>query len=183
MSAKAKAVHHHLRQHAKETTRSVAGTAQLTYYIFEGVLVGCIERDLIHISAWSGGGGGSTQHRTDDSANNPYMSANNPYMYALKEVDNKAKHIHIHGGPIPPGAYRIHSPDHHPKLGLSAQLQPLTPLPNNRGGFYIHGQGPHGSDGCIVPSKDDFQGFMEKLKVSKGGKLHVSQAMDGVAFA
>jgi hypothetical protein len=24
---------------------------------------------------------------------------------------------------------------------------------------------------------------MEKLKVSKGGKLHVSQAMDGVAFA
>jgi len=175
MSATGKAVHHHLRQHAKEKAHSVAGTAQMTYYIFEGVLVGFVERDLIHISAWSGGAGGSTMHRTD-------ASANNPYMYALKEVDNKATHIHIHGGPIPPGTYRIHTPDHHPKLGLSARLEPITPLPNNRGGFYIHGQGPHGSDGCIVPSSDDFQGLMEKLKVSRGGKLHVCEAMDG-AFA
>ena len=172
-----KAAHRHLLVHGKKTVRRSPGTAQLTYYIFEGVLVGFIGTELIHLSAWSGGAGGSNKNRPDDSANNPYM-------YAMREVDNKKKKIHVHGGPIPPGGYRILPPGHHANLGLSARLEPEPPrrLPNDRGGFYIHGQGPHGSDGCIVPSKADFPGLMEKLKASQGGSLHVCQAMDG-AFA
>jgi hypothetical protein len=182
MRSVSESVHHHLREHAKKTRHDgkaeqpVNGTACLTYYIFEGVLVGFIERDLIHITAWSRGAGGSKSHE-------PNATANNPYMYALKLADNKKKHIHKHGGPIPPGRYRIHAPGPHGHFKLCAVLEPLQKLPNERGGFLIHGRGPHGSDGCIVPmNDDDFPKLMEKLKVSKGGLLHVCESMDG-AFA
>ena len=172
MSSKTKAIHHHLIGHAKKRRSLTTGTAQLTYYIFEGLLGGFIGSDQIQLTAWSGGAGGSTKHR-------PNESANNPYMYALKEVDNKKKRYHVHGGPIPPGAYQIYPPSHHGKLGLSAWLRPLQPLPHHRKGFFIHAQGPHGSDGCIVPSKEVFPDLMEKLKASKGGRLQVYQSMDG----
>ncbi len=115
MTSKETALHHHLIEHARKPHRPVLGTAQLTYYIFEGVLVGFIESDLIHIMAWSGGGGGSR-------VNSPSESANNPYMYALKEVDTKKSRVHLHGGPIPPGSYQIYTPEIHPKLKLSAKL-------------------------------------------------------------
>lgn len=175
MSSKASAVHGHIIHHGKKGQGRSAGSAQLTYYIFEGVLVGFIGTQMIHLSAWSGGAGGSTKNDTDSSANNPYM-------YAFKEVDDKKKKLHVHGGPIPPGQYHILPPGHHKKLGLCAKLEPQQRLPNDRGGFYIHGQGPHGSDGCIVPNKNDFPGLMEKLKESQGGSLHVLQSMEG-AFA
>jgi hypothetical protein len=154
--------------HGKLTT----GTARLTYYIFEGVMVGFVDSGLVHLTALSGGGGGSTKHSANENANNPYV-------YALKEVDDKGQKLHVHGGPIPPGTYQIHPPSVHPKLGLSARLEPLQPLPGHRGGFYIHGQGPHGSDGCIVPSKAGFADLMDKLKASKGGGLEVCQSMEG----
>ena len=169
-----KAVHQHLTKHSKLKAKRAPGTAHLTYYIFEGVLVGFIGTEMVHLHAWSGGAGGSTKNPTDGSANNPYM-------YALKEVDTKKKHIH--GGPIPPGPYRILPPSHHGKLGLSAKLEPDRKLPGNRGGFYIHGQGPHGSDGCIVPKKDDFPSLMDKLTASHGGSLFVAQTMEDGAFA
>jgi hypothetical protein len=175
MASQHKAVHAHLVQHGKKAAKRSPGTAQLTYYIFEGTLAGFIGEEMIHLSAWSGGAGGSTRHDTDGSVNNPYM-------YGLKEVDNKKQKLHVHGGPIPPGKYRILPPSQHSKLGLSARLEADHPLPNHRGGFFIHGQGPHGSDGCIVPSRQDFPGLMEKLKASGGGTLFVLQAMEG-AFA
>jgi hypothetical protein len=177
MDLKHQALHHalHNAKHANDS----AGTAHLTYYIFEGVLVGMADSRFVHISALSGGGGGSTKNPTSDSANNPYL-------YGLKEVDlkfkNKSKNIHVHGGPIPPGRYRIVPPAHHAKLGLSAKLEPLQKLPNERGGFYIHGTGPHGSDGCIVVGRSDLAVLMHELKASRGGSLVVCQAMES-AFA
>lgn len=172
MTSPHKALHHHLSTHANKRHHPSPGTANLTYYLFEGVLVGSIGRDFIHISALSGGGGGSTKHVTDDSVNNPYM-------YAFKEVDNKKKHLHVHGGPIPPGKYTILPSGDHKKLGFSAKLEPQHRLPNDRGGFYIHGPGPHGSDGCIVPNSKEFPDLMDKLKAANGGTLHVLQSMDG----
>jgi hypothetical protein len=160
--------------HDKKAVKRSPGTAQLTYYIFEGVLVEFVGTDLIHMTAWSGGAGGSTKNSTDNSANKPYM-------YAFKEIDNKKK-IHVHGGPIPPGKYRILPPGHHAKLGLSAKLGPEQRLPNDRGGCYIHNRGPHGNDGCIVPTKAEFPELMAKLKESNGGSLSVFEAMEG-AFA
>jgi hypothetical protein len=175
MVSNQKAVHHHILHQGEKGVKRSPGSAQLTYYIFEGVLVGFVGTEQISLSAWSGGAGGSTKHGTDSSANNPYM-------YALKEVDDKKKKIHVHGGPIPPGRYTVLPPGHHAKFGLSSKLEPERRLPNDRGGFYIHGQGPHGSDGCIVPGKADFPNLMEKLKASNGGSLYVFQAMEG-AFA
>ena len=61
-------------------------------------------------------------------------------MFALKEVDEKKRHVH--GGPIPPALYQIHLPATNKHVGLSALLEPLTPLPNYRGGFFIHARGP-----------------------------------------
>jgi hypothetical protein len=177
MDLRHQALHHAL--HKPSTAVDVGGNAHLTYYIFEGVLVGIADSKLIHLSAYSGGGGGSTKNPTTESANNPYL-------YALKEVDlkfkDKSKNKHVHGGPIPPGGYRVETPATHKKLGLSAKLVPQQALPNDRGGFYIHGSGPHGSDGCIVLGKSDLYKFMHALTASKGGSLVVCQAMES-AFA
>ena len=172
MESKHLAVHHRLhssRQHAHVMT----GNARLTYYIFEGLLVGIINGAMIHVSAWTGGGAGSTK-------NTPNETANNPYYYGLEEVDNKPKHVHVHGGPIPPGRYTIHPPAHNKTVGLSAQLDPLQKLPNDRAGFLIHKVGPHGSDGCIVLADKDFHALMNSLKASQGGALVVCQAADSV---
>jgi hypothetical protein len=106
---------------------------------------------------------------------------NNPYMYGLKEVKGPGGH---RGGPIPLGRFKISSPVHHRHLGLAAALTPETPMPNHRGGFYIHGRGPLGSDGCIVPmAAYDFHRIMQGLAASHGGKLIVVETMDGSRFA
>ena len=149
--------------------------AMLTYYIFEGVLAGLVNGATISISALTGGGGGSTKHAPD-------ASMNNPYMYGLKTTGTGSQHQH--GGPIPLGSYKISPPAHHPHLGLSAQLNPERPLPNNRGGFFIHNRGPHGSDGCIVPTDPGkFHQLMHGLTATHGGTLVVLETMDGTRFA
>src|SRR5690348_9754732 len=133
-------MHPHKHQHP---IQHAVGSASLTYYIFEGTLAGVVNGTTYAISALTGGGGGSTQHPTSGSMNNPYM-------YGLKTTGTGAQHQH--GGPIPLGRYTIAKPSHHPHLGLSARLDPQQPMPSNRGGFFIHNRGPHGSDGCIVPT-------------------------------
>lgn len=173
MSSAAKAIHHHRVLHA-QSKKPVPGTAQLTYYIFEGVLTGVFGSEVIHITAWSGGAGGSRKLT-------PTEDANNPYSYALKEIDNPKNPVR--GGPIPPGPYQIYPPEKSSKLGPCARLEPLFTPPNNRGGFAIHGQGPKGSDGCIVIPDKEFHGVMDKLKKSGGGHLQVCQAMEDSAFA
>src|SRR5258708_4518336 len=93
----------HRRLHQTMHDSSVTGSARLPYYNFEGIITGLVSNSVCHATAWRGGAGGSTRH-------NPNDTANNPYMYALKEVDDRSRHVHIHGGPIPPGRYRIHAP-------------------------------------------------------------------------
>jgi len=69
-------------------------------------------------------------------------------------------------------------------LGRSAKLSPGQPVPNDRGGFYIHGRGPRGSDGCNVlmePAK--FQQLMGGLTVSHGEVLMAIETIDGSRFA
>ena len=147
--------------------------AQLTYYIFEGILIGSAGGKHFHISALSGGAGGSTKLQ-------PAASVNNPYSTALKT----AKSPHKHGGPLPIGKYRIEPPGRHPHLGLSAQLTQVSGSTYGRGGFFIHGRGPHGSDGCIVPMHNsEFQGLMTALSNSRGGTLYVLETIGRERFA
>lgn len=157
-------------------------SAQLTYYIFEGVLVGFAGGKTFHIMALSGGRGGTTIKGVETFA------VNNPYMTGLETtyrvVSGKLVHgkADVHGGPIPTGRYHIDAPAHHPHLGLAARL--TASGRGGRGGFFIHGRGPHGSDGCIVPlNKSQFNGLMAALKKDSGGTLYVEQAMGNSGFA
>ena len=152
------------------------GTAELTYYIYEGILTGLVNGAMVHIMAVTGGGGGSTKNKTVSSMNNPYMEG-------LKTIGS-GKH-HTHGGPIPPDRYVVSTPSHHRHLGLSARLESSSgKKPMGRDGFYIHGQGPHGSDGCIVPlDPNQFKELMAGLSASHGGELIVAETMDGSRFA
>lgn len=173
------AKHKHLTQsHPK---RAAPGTAQLTYYIFEGVLVGFIGLEMIHIEAWSGGAGGSEdrppskKHPHGVKAAPRTADANSPYSTGVTENEKKG----IRGGPLPTGSYSIGIPASHGKLGLSAPLTYHSKFKVRSGGFYIHGQGPKGSDGCIVVPHEHFQSLMDALKKSGGGHLQVLDCMDG----
>lgn len=164
----------HPQKHHPQTFPG-GGSASLTYYIFEGTLAGVVNGITYAIPALSGGGGGSTKNPVSSSVNNPYM-------YGLKTSGTGA--LHQHGGPIPLGRYIIAKPSHHAHLGLSARLDPQQATPNNRGGFFIHGRGPHGSDGCIVPTDPArFHQLMHGLTASNGGVLIVAETMDGTRFA
>ncbi len=152
-------------------------SANLTYSIFEGVLIGFANQRMFHILALSGGGGGSTLRRTS-------LSVNNPYMEGLKTKGAANSRTHVHGGPIPLGKYTIEKPAHHPHLGLSARLVSPHHRPSGRDGFFIHGRGPHGSDGCVVPlDHADFKNLMDALTTEGGGTLFVLETQSGDRFA
>jgi hypothetical protein len=150
--------------------------ASLTYSIWEGTLTGFLSGSLIHMEALSGGGGGSTLHSAA-------YSTNNPYSEGLKTSGAASSPLHVHGGPIPPGRYTIEVPAKQGHLGLAARLT-SNESHYGRGGFFIHGRGPHGSDGCIVPLYSaDFTILMTGLTVEKGGTLFVVEMGDGSRFA
>jgi hypothetical protein len=171
--------------------------AALTYYIVEGVLVGYVPDEsqgkrLVHITALSGGGGGRSSSKKGSATKLDPHLVNNPYATPVK---TKTKGTHRHGGPVPPGRYKIkpnnpqnprnQKPWVHTHLGASAYLEPA---PGNvmydRGGFYIHGPGPHGSDGCIVPpNRNEFNTLLKGLKLAGGASLHVLETMGDSAFA
>ena len=146
--------------------------AQLKFSIKEGLLTGTAGGKVVHMLVWSGGGGGSKSGWVQKG------TVNNPAKSGLKTAGGHKDHKHhVHGGPIPPGSYSIHTPDgKHPNLGPISAL--LAPAKGNhmhgRGGFFIHGRGPHGSDGCLVPhTSADFHKLMDLLKHTHGGHLTV----------
>ena len=64
-------------------------SAELTYFIQEGVLVGKVGERPFHILALSGGGGGSTK-------SSPAASTNNPYMEGFRTVAQTKHRPHAH---------------------------------------------------------------------------------------
>lgn len=156
--------------------------AELTYYIFEGVLVGTAGEKSFHIFALSGGGGGSKSKQKGWVKSEV---VNNPYMTGLETKDTKSGHQH--GGPIPVGGYQIEKPEkNHKGHGRWASLTPMSgnKMAGRSGGFAIHGRGQHGSDGCIVPTNPaNFHQLMDALEKDGGGTLFVLPAMGGTDFA
>ncbi len=142
-------------------------SASLTFYISEGLLTGLAAGHMIHLRAMSGGGGGSTKHGGDADTDNPASTG-------VKETATRR------GGPLPVGKYKIHAPSRRAHLGLCAQLDPYDKEQAahmfGRGGFFIHGRGPLGSDGCIVPM-ESFAVLMGYLGADRGGVLVVSASM------
>jgi hypothetical protein len=49
----------HYQVHSKKPPVQKTGAARLTYYIFEGLLVGIMNGKQVSLSAYSGGAGGS----------------------------------------------------------------------------------------------------------------------------
>lgn len=146
--------------------------ANLTFYIAEGLLVGAAGGHMWHVEARSGGGGGARKNPGGNA------DTDNPGSVAVAE-----SHDH-RGGPLPPGRYRVGSPSVHKGLGYSAALTPYDTDQKahmfGRSGFYIHGRGPKGSDGCIVPM-ESFGPFMAALAKDRGGMLTVYPRVGGDA--
>ena len=142
-------------------------SANLTFYITEGLLTGLAAGHMIHIRAVSGGGGGSTKHGGNADTDNPASTS-------VKEAGTRR------GGPLPEGRYKIHTPSRRAHLGLCAELDPYDKEQAShmfgRSGFFIHGRGPLGSDGCIVPM-ESFATVMEYLVKDRGGMLVVYAGM------
>jgi hypothetical protein len=141
---------------------------------------------MFHVLALSGDGAGSIRPTRDDSLHHPYYLLANPYMETWKAQAQPVTRPegHVQGGPVPPGKYAIDTPSQHPHLGLSARLVSATLKPMGRDGFFIHGQGPHGSNGCIVPLDGaKFGELMRALTDTHGGTLFVRENMSNTTPA
>ena len=143
--------------------------ANLYYSIFLGKLWGSAAGQSLSIAATSGGRGGSTTPGAVATS-----VRDNPF-----KIGQKTDHASgVHGGPLPIGKYRIDAPIHSGHMGRCAKLTPVDGGISfgmfGRSGFFIHGRGPHGSDGCIVPlNGSEFQKLMKALAESGGGELIV----------
>lgn len=128
----------------------MAAANVLTYSIAREWLEGTVGKARFSMRAFSGGGRG----RTGSGASHDAGSY---------DVFRKTDHAGgVHGGPLPPGLYICRYVAHHHHFGECIFLM-QTPTAlftvdakaeirfHDRGGFFIHGRGAHGSDGCIVP--------------------------------
>jgi hypothetical protein len=136
----------------------------LTYSIAREWLSGSIDRQQFQLRASSGGGRGRKGAGAEFSVNS----------YDVHRKANKSEDIT--GGPLPPGLYSCEFVAAHPKLHRCIRLLPaVTVKLAGRGGFYIHGRGKHGSDGCIVPENaSELHRLVEAIKdASRTVTLHV----------
>jgi hypothetical protein len=133
--------------------RFTSGT-DLEYNIAEQRLVGEIDGTQINATAVAGGRAGSKK----SGVVNVFL-ANNPYATAVKKKGDRP------GGPLPMTTYYLKTHESKPnwiRLNPKAGDGAL----GDRAGFAIHGRGPRGSDGCIVPS--DFHIVKLLYKLVKG---------------
>jgi hypothetical protein len=152
--------------------------ARLEYYIMERTLRGSVGGKAVHFYALSGGGGGRRGNPV------PTEVVNNPYFEGREYIESRGQD----GGPIPPGWYWIlHSnPKDFSQHGICVRLKPMKhTFVMGRGGFLIHGQGPRGSQGCIVPmiDSDQLTKLIKALDEDGGGTLYVDESIEGYRFA
>ena len=118
---------------------SATTETDLVYNIVEELLLGSIDGVFINARSVSGGRAGSKL----PGVVNP-MLANNPYATRVKKKGDTP------GGPIVMGKYQLKTHESKPNW---IRLIPFAEnAMGDRSGFAIHGRGPHGSDGCIVPT-------------------------------
>jgi hypothetical protein len=141
--------------------------ARLTYDAATEKLTGWVGTIHFNEIAYSGGGRGHKSHVSHAQATRYLHDSPATTLYGrlatTQEVyDKKTDTYSKRGGTIPPGHYRCVYTDDHATFHQCIFLRPLkdahaihspfaiTPIVHNRGGFFIHGHGPKGSDGCIV---------------------------------
>ncbi len=126
----------------------------LIYNILEEQLVGEIDKVSISAYAVSGGRAGSKTR----GAVNPLL-ANNPYATRVKKKGEKQDAPP--GGPIVLGRYSLQT--HETKANMIRLVPAAGTDMHGRSGFLIHGRGPRGSDGCIVPTDFHLVQLLHKL--------------------
>lgn len=124
----------------------------LVYVAVEERLYGQVAGKPFDFRAFSGGGRGS---RGDKRSESSFMSMDPRTPMQSHEFGER-------GGLLPPGMYRVGPTRPNPTLGQANRLESITAhlkYPQRYykfpGGFYIHGRGKYGSDGCIVPENPD----------------------------
>lgn len=138
--------------------------AVLKYSIAQELLTGVIGHDAFTLTAYSGGGRG----RKGAGAEHSFDS----YQTTRQTFGDKHAKSHVHGGPIPRGFYNCVYVLNDREFHECIRLDPIVTedvaydkkhgLHHTRSNFFIHGRGPHGSDGCIVPSSN-----AERLRLNK----------------
>lgn len=124
----------------------------LCYNIVEHLLEGRVDGQNIFARAVSGGRAGSKTPGVEN-----LMLANNPYLTHVKEGKSTP------GGSTVMGKYHLVA---HERRANWLRLVPFAETDTfGRSGFAIHGRGPVGSQGCIVPT--DFAVVQLLYKLAK----------------
>ena len=140
----------------------------LRYSICEELLYGEVAGVRIAMRAFSGGGRESTAGAERKDLKHWSTTKKAPEVFDYKN----------RGGPLPAGLYLASYYGAHPHLGeCAALIQTLSSLLHrdyysttgvsvtDRAGFFVHGVGPKGSDGCIVPeTRADLTTLLSALK-------------------
>ena len=150
--------------------------ARLEYSAASELLTGAIGSSRFRVVASSGGSRG---HKTSVSAKaaGKYLHAQasslTSHLATTKTIEKDGKYLQ-RGGTLPPGHYICDYHAKHAAFGECIQLRQTSdalaihspfspfPIPHGRSGFFIHGSGPKGSDGCIVPANE-----VERLRLNK----------------
>ena len=145
--------------------------AKLTYNAAEERLSGEIGKQKFFEVAYSGGSRGHKSNVSADKAGRYLHTTRlNESLGRLattrEDYDKTTDTYKQRGGTIPPGHYLCVYVAQHASFGECIYLDPMRdahhiyspfarfPIPHGRGGFFIHGHGPKGSDGCIVPASE-----------------------------
>ena len=152
----------------------------LTYSIAREWLQGRIGNEKFALRAWSGGGRGKIGSGAEHDASS--------YDVFRKTSQKKG----VRGGPLPPGIYICRYVAKHSHFGecvfLEQTILSLISIDSDanidfydREGFYIHGRGKLGSDGCIVPeSEQERRRLNTAVKDAAAGSVMLQVAERGM---
>ena len=145
-------------------------SAQLVYDAARQLLSGSIPPNpWFHMLAYSGGSRG---HKPVSPAlaakylHNQAATLSSHFANTPTREDSKGRYLQ-RGGTLPAGHYRCEYIAYHPSFGERVRPHTMAdakaihspfsphPIPHFRNDdFFIHGSGPKGSDGCIVPANE-----------------------------
>jgi hypothetical protein len=177
------------------TTISPPKIAHLTYDAAQELLSGSVggERPFC-VKAYSGGSRGHQRVNAKRGALYMHNQASTLSSHFANTPEVKiGGRYRQRGGTLPAGHYSCHYLAHHHSFGECIELRRLAdakavhspfspyPIPHHRGDdFFIHGSGPKGSDGCIVPEIDlERRRLNRALKEFRG---HVILLVKNVAY-
>lgn len=162
---------------------TTAPTAVLVYDAAAEVLAGNIGRESFRMTAYSGGSRGhKAKVKTEMAKQYLHSQANtlSSHFATAPEIKDSQGKYKQRGGTLPPGHYSCNYIAHHHSFGeciglsRSADARAIhTPffshtIPHGRcDDFFVHGSGPKGSDGCIVPAIE-----AERFRLNRAVKMY-----------